>query len=66
MKSRFAQRKKGPDFIAEAVTSIRPPPTKTSHFTSPWLNGIERGSPTPEISGSTPDGDTNNDHVLVV
>jgi hypothetical protein len=58
MKSRFYQRTKGPDFIAEATTSIRPPPTATSHFPSPWLNGTEHGSPKPEISGSTPDGDT--------
>jgi hypothetical protein len=58
MKSRFYRRSKGPDFIAEAVTSIRPPPTTTSHYTSPWLNGSERGSPTPENPSSSLGGDT--------
>ena len=58
MKSRFYHRDGGPDFIAEALTSVRPPPTATSHYPSPWLNGSEHGPPKPEISGSTPDGDT--------
>lgn len=58
MKSRFYQREDEPDFIAEAMTSIRPPPTATSHLTSPWLNGSERGPPKPEILGSNPSGDT--------